>query len=153
MQFDPTNKIVKLCIQGMEWEGLGKPNKACKIFLQAWEEAVHDFEKFTAAHYVARHQKTVKEKLAWDKKALKFALKIKDQPVLASFPSLYLNIAKGYEDLKDWANAKENYESALSYCSHLAADGYGNLIKSGIKEGIKRIQNRQEATEDKPLKK
>jgi hypothetical protein len=56
MQFDPNNNIVKLCTQGMSLEGEGKKEEALKLFQQAWDEATHDFEKFTAAHYVARHQ-------------------------------------------------------------------------------------------------
>lgn len=37
----------------MQFDGRAK-----ELFLQAWHAAVNDFEKFTAAHYVARHQPT-----------------------------------------------------------------------------------------------
>jgi rifampin ADP-ribosylating transferase len=47
----------------MEMEVKGNPEEASKLFLQAWNEATTDFEKFTAAHYVARHQKSVADKL------------------------------------------------------------------------------------------
>jgi rifampin ADP-ribosylating transferase len=57
MEFSPFNNIVKLCLQGMEKEEQGKPEEASKIFLQSWDETTNDFEKFLAAHYVARHQK------------------------------------------------------------------------------------------------
>ena len=57
MEFNPNNKIIKLCVQGMHMEGEGRPEEASRLFLQAWNEATNDFEKFTAAHYVARHQK------------------------------------------------------------------------------------------------
>jgi rifampin ADP-ribosylating transferase len=76
MQFDPGNKIVKLCAQGMDMEGEGKPEDACRLFLQAWNEATDDFEKFIAAHYVARHQKSVAHKLEWDETALRLARKV-----------------------------------------------------------------------------
>lgn len=56
MEFSPFNNIVKLCLQGMEMEEKGKSEEAIKLFLQAWNEATKDFEKFIAAHYVARHQ-------------------------------------------------------------------------------------------------
>ena len=49
-----------------------------------------------------------------------------------SFPSLYLNIAKCYEDLNDLDNAKKNYELALSFTNVLPDNGYGNMIKGGI---------------------
>ena len=65
MEFSPFNNIVKLCLQGMEKEEQGKPEEASKIFLQSWDETTNDFEKFLAAHYVARHQKNVSDKLKW----------------------------------------------------------------------------------------
>jgi tetratricopeptide (TPR) repeat protein len=139
MEFDTNNKIIQLCAQGMEMEARQKPQEAKALFWHAWNEASNDFEKFTAAHYVARHQKSVQEKLEWDKTALSFALKIKDDSMKANYPSLYLNIAKCYEDLKDLYNAQINYQLALTYIEHLPVNGYGEMIKLGIKNGIKRI--------------
>jgi rifampin ADP-ribosylating transferase len=139
MEFDPNNNIVKLCAQGMEMEGKGRPEQAGRLFLQAWNEAANDFEKFTAAHYVARHQKSVSGKLQWDETSLRLALKINNDTVKGAFPSLYLNIAKCYEDLNDFHNAKKNYELALSFTGLLPDDGYGNMIKGGIMNGIERV--------------
>jgi len=115
MEFNPNNNIVKLCIQGMDMEGKGKPEEASILFLQAWNEATNDFEKFLGAYYVARHQKNVSDKLQWLETALQFALKINDDAVKGAFPSLYLNIARCYEDLSDPVNAKKNYELAASF--------------------------------------
>ncbi|HEX3165858.1 MAG TPA: NAD(+)--rifampin ADP-ribosyltransferase [Chitinophagaceae bacterium] len=115
MEFDPANNIIKLCVQGMAMEGKGKPDEASRIFHQAWNEATNDFEKFTAAYYVARHQKNVRDKLKWLETSLQFALKINDVTVKAAFPSLYSNIAKCYEDLSDVDNAKRNHELANSF--------------------------------------
>lgn len=137
MYLDTENKIIKLCAQGMSLEGEGKQEAAAALFLQAWSEATIDLEKFTAAHYVARHQKTIADKLKWDQTALHFALK--DDSLKASYPSLYLNIAKCYEDLKDFSTAKTNYDLANSYTHLLPDDGYGKLIKQGINNGIERI--------------
>ena len=142
MQFEPDNKIVKLCAQGMDLEGGGKNEEASKAFLEAWEQAGDDKEKFTAAHYVARHQKSVADKLAWDETALNLALKIKDDSVKGAYPSLYLNIAKGYEDLEEFEKATENYELALTYASFLHEDGYGKMIKGGVENGLERIRAR-----------
>lgn len=142
--YDPNNKIVKLCAEGMELEGQGRNDEALKHFKQAWKEASNDFEKFTAAHYVARHQESVADKLKWDEIALHLALKINDETVMGAYPSLYLNIAKGYEDLNDFDNAQKNYELALSFTLHLSDDGYGNLIKGGILNGIERVKNNNE---------
>ena len=143
MQFDPNNSIVKLCALGMEKEGEGNSEEAAKLFLQAWNEAINDFEKFTSAHYVARHQKTIEDKLKWDEIALQSALKINDDTIKGSYPSLYLNVAKCYEDLNDQNNAEKNYRLALSFSNLLPDDGYGKMIKSGIMNGIHRVETKQ----------
>ena len=118
MEFNPANHVIQLCIQGMALEEQGKPEEASRIFLQAWNESTNDFEKFTSAYYVARHQETVPDKLKWLETSLQFALKINDVTVNAAFPSLYLNIAKCYEDLNDSERAKKSYELANSYSSN-----------------------------------
>ncbi len=123
MEFNPSNKVVKLCLQGMGMEDKGNPEEAAKLFLQAWNEATNDFEKFLAAHYVARHQENVTDKLKWLQTALQFALKINDHAVKAAFPSLYSNIAKCYEDLNDAENAKKNQELARSFTDHPTDNG------------------------------
>lgn len=139
MEFDLENEVVKLCSKGMEHEGLGENIQASELFLKAWSISKSDFEKFTSAHYVARHQDSVLEKLKWDLIALEFALKIDDSASKTVLPSLYLNVGKCYEDLKDVANARINYELAQSYSRYLPEDGYGKMIKNGIDSGLKRI--------------
>src|SRR5215213_6609966 len=99
MEFNQDNKVVQLCATGMELEGKGKWAEASKHFEEAWHYAATDFEKFTAAHYVARHQKSTADKLKWDRTALTHALNINDESIKETFPSLYLNIGKCYEDL------------------------------------------------------
>ena len=123
MEFNPNNNIIKLCIGAMGMEEKGKPGEANKIFLQAWNEATNDFEKFLAAYYVARHQENSSDKLKWLETALQFALKINDVTVTSAFPSLYSNIAKCYEDLNDHDNAKKNYELANSFMNNPSDKG------------------------------
>ncbi|QQL49757.1 lysozyme family protein [Mucilaginibacter ginkgonis] len=141
MEFDPENHVNKLCAQGMLLEGEGKPEEAAKLFTRAWNEATNDREKFTAAHYVARHQNTVADKLYWDTTALQFAQRIDSPEVKAVLPSLYLNIAKGHEDLADFNNARKNYDLALAHAQFLPADGYGDMIRSGITRGLTRVKD------------
>lgn len=107
MEFNPSNNVIKLCIQGMGMEEKCETEEASRLFLQAWNEATNDFEKFTAAYYVARHQSNVRDKLKWLEVSLGFALRINDESVKAAFPSLYSNIAKCYEELNDLDNAKK----------------------------------------------
>ena len=93
-------------------EEKGNPEEASRLFLQAWDESTNDFEKFTAAHYVARHQEKVSDRLKWLETALHSALNVNDDAVKGAFPSLYSNIAKCYEELGDLDNAKKivNYQ-------------------------------------------
>lgn len=114
MQFDPRNPIVKICLQGMDLEAQSKHEQALELFLQAWNEATQDFEKFIAAYYVARHQKTVGDKLKWLETSLEIGLTINDDSVKSAFPFLYSNIAGCYEELKDSENATKNRELAKS---------------------------------------
>src|SRR5215813_4366046 len=115
MEFSPHNNVVKLCLQGMGMEEKGKPEEASTLFLQAWSEAANDSEHFISAHYVARHQATVSERLKWLETALQFALKINDDTVKSALPSLYSSIAQCQEDLDALDKAKKNYELATSF--------------------------------------
>jgi len=143
MEFDPNNNIVKLCLQGMAFEGKNNPEEAVRLFLQAWNEATNDFEKYLAAHYVTRHQKGIADKLQWAETTLQFALKINSPAVNGAFPPLYSNIAKSYESLGDLDNAKKNYELARSFKDKAADDGpfyhgtkadleVGDLLRAGF---------------------
>src|SRR5690349_2181000 len=115
MEFSPNNNIVKLCLQAMKLEDDGKTAEASELFLQAWNEATADFEKFIAAYYVSRHQKTITDKIKWLETALQLALKINDDAVRAAFAPLYTSIAQCYEELGNVDNAKRNYELANSF--------------------------------------
>jgi rifampin ADP-ribosylating transferase len=148
MEFNPNNNVIKLCLQGMNLEEKGKPEEASKLFLQAWNEATNDFEKFTAAHFVARHQATISDKLKWLETALQFALKINNVTAQSAFPSLYSNIAKCYEELNDPDNAKRNYELAISSGNKLSDNGpfyhgtkadlrVGDLLTAGYNSNYK----------------
>jgi tetratricopeptide (TPR) repeat protein len=123
MEFSASNNVIKLCLQGLSMEEKGDPAEASRIFLQAWNEATNDFEKFTAAYYVARHQTTIPDKLKWLETALQFALKINDDSVKAAFPAMYVNIAKCYEDLGDLDNAKKNNDLAISFTGNPSDKG------------------------------
>ena len=114
-QFNPNNKIIQLLLRGMGMEDSGKPEEASLLFLKAWSEATDDFERFIAAYYVARHQKNSSDKLKWFETSLQFALKLNDVAVKSAFPSLYLNIAKCYEELSDPDKVKKYVALSHSY--------------------------------------
>jgi len=115
MEFNPKNNVVRRCLEGMGMEDQGKPEEAGKLFVQAWNEATSDQEKFIAAHYVARHQKSESDKLKWLETALQFALNINDDSVKSAFPALYSGIAQCHEALGDHDKAKKNAELATEY--------------------------------------
>jgi rifampin ADP-ribosylating transferase len=123
MEFNPSNNVIKLCIQGMGLEDQGKPEDASQLFHQAWNEAANDFEKYIAAYYVARRQDNVADQLKWLETALEFALKVNNVAATSAFPGLYSKIAKCYEDLGDAENAKRNFELANSSAADPTDEG------------------------------
>jgi hypothetical protein len=123
MEFDPRNNVIGLCVQGMVNEERGDAEKAGRLFLQAWNEATDPFEKFLAAHFVARHQDDVRDRLKWNETALQFALEVNDEASRSALPSLYSNIANCYEELGDEDTARQNRETANSFSSQPSDEG------------------------------
>jgi rifampin ADP-ribosylating transferase len=115
MEFNPNNPIVRLCLQGMAMEDAGRPKDAIQVFLQAWNEATNDLERFLAAYYVARHQAAAPDRLRWLQTSLAAAQKINDDAVKAAFPSLYEKIALCHDELGEPDKANERRELAHSF--------------------------------------
>ena len=114
MEFSPSNNTVKLCLQGLSLEGNGNTEEAGRTFLQAYNEATSDFERFIASYHVARTQARAPDQLRWFETALHLAKLINDDSVKAAFPFLHQKIAKCYEALNDFDNAKRHLELADS---------------------------------------
>jgi hypothetical protein len=136
--FDPNNKVVLLCVEGMNTEAHGKIEEAHALFMQAWDIAEDELEKFTAAHYVARNQANPEDNLHWNVEALHYALKLDGEEMKAHYPSLYLNVAKAYETLHNHIEAARHYTLAAEYSNALPLGKYAEMIKMGISEGLKR---------------
>jgi hypothetical protein len=49
---NPDNPVVRLCAEGMNAEGEGRPDEAKRLFQQAWDESTDDFQACVAAHYL-----------------------------------------------------------------------------------------------------
>ena len=123
MEFNPANPIIKLCMQGMAEEENGRTDNAANIFLQAFNEATNDFEKYLAAFYLARNQTAASEKLKWYETALQFGLKVESDSAKSALSSLYANIAKCYEELGDTDNAQKNNDLAAQFKNVLGDKG------------------------------
>src|SRR4029077_5676785 len=128
MTFDPNNKVVQLCVQGMDAEFDGKPDQAHHLFQQAWDTATDDFEAFTAAHYLARNQKDPNDALHWNLEALHRAQSIKLDEMKTHLPSLYLHIARYYETLGDKKEAGRYYHAAADHSNGLPDGKYSDMI-------------------------
>lgn len=121
MEFNPGNPVIRLCVMGMSEQENGNADAAYTLFEQAWQEAGHDFEKYIAAYYLARHQKTVPGKLKWFETALQFALEVDNDSVKGALPALYHSIADGYAELGEPEQA-ERYRALALQNSTAPAD-------------------------------
>lgn len=115
IKFDPNNVVIKLCMSGMNLEDSGNIEDATMMFQKAWDESTDDYERFIAAYHLARLQRSVTDKLKWMETSLQCALNINDENVKSAYSTLYLNIARCYEELGDSDKAKRNYELSKSF--------------------------------------
>jgi rifampin ADP-ribosylating transferase len=99
----------------MAAEDAGHSDEARQLFLRAWHEATNDFERFLAAHFVARQQHDAGERLRWLETAVMHASRVDDDTIRSAYPSLYSNIAACHELLGDRARAAENRALAASF--------------------------------------
>ncbi len=116
MEFSPKNNVVKLCLQGIGYEEQKEPDKALNLFVEAWNQATDEHEKFICAFFLARTSKNIADELKWLENALLFALNINDDRVNSALPDLYTNIAKCYEINNDLEKATE-YQKLTSSIS------------------------------------
>lgn len=110
IKFDPNNAIIKLCMVGMSLEDSGNTQDAATTFQKAWHESNDDYERFIAAYHLARIQNKMVDKLQWLKTSLQCAQNVNDENVKSAYSTLYLNIAKCYEELSDSVETKRNFE-------------------------------------------
>jgi tetratricopeptide (TPR) repeat protein len=140
MLYDPSNLVVQLCVKGIETENSGNLEKATALYQKAWQLANNNLEIITAAHYLARVQSDPAESLGWNLTALEYASKTEDQDIASFYPSLYLNVAKSYEDLGNLREAHDYYLLAHNCGYDLPNDGYGTMIRKGIGAGLERLK-------------
>lgn len=137
---DPSNPVVALCAEGMALEG--SPPEARRCFEQAWEARRDDLDAAIAAHYLARHQPTVAERLHWNRVAAQHADAVTDGRADALCASLYLNLADALAVAGETTAALHALERAAEGLPALPAGGYRQLIEGGIERLRARLQAR-----------
>ena len=140
-EVDPNNPVVRLCAEGMEFEGRGRLDEASHVFLNAWNESSDDFERCIAAHYVARHQKNSVDTLLWNQRSLDHANAVADERVRGFYPSLYLNMGKAHEDLGNRQESKRFYEMAVTALDSLPEGRYGDIVRDAVGRALLRLSD------------
>jgi hypothetical protein len=135
---DPNNPVVKLCAEGMQAEAQGQPGHALELFMRAWSASRDDYDACVAAHYVARHQEGPEATLRWNQEALTRADMVGDERVHGFYPSLYLNMGHSHEVLGNIDEARRYYTMAAAASGTLPDGRYGDVVATGIAEGLKR---------------
>lgn len=142
MDRNPPNMVNRLCARGMNEEALGNLDTAFQLYLEAWEMAISDDDKFTAARSLGRHQEEPHECLYWNEQALQFALRIDEENVREYLSPLYLAIGKSYETLHNHSKAKQQYQLAASFIPYLPNDKYGRAIRTAVEAALIRMEFR-----------
>ena len=133
------NPVVKLCAEGMQAESEGHPNRAYALFRRAWAAAGDTYERCIAAHYVARHQPSAADRLAWNLRALAEADGVGDERIGDFRPSLLLNVGHSLEVTGDVTGARAHYFRAAELAAGLPEGRYGDIVRSGIASGLERV--------------
>jgi hypothetical protein len=133
IELDPDNSVLALCAAGMAVGG--DAAAATEFFARAWAARADDFEAAVAAHYVARVQATMAEKLAWDARAASHAEAARaagDARVNGLLASLNLNVGDGLLEQGRRAEAREAAARAEAGLDFLAEDGYRAFVAGAI---------------------
>ena len=137
MTIDPDNPVVALCAAGMAIEG--DAAAARRLFDQAWEARRDDYDASIAAHFLARHQATVEDRLAWNVRAARHAELVADGRARDLKASLYLNLADAYLTAGDIAQARAAIDQADVGLNDLPVGGYRDFVRRGIDGLVRRL--------------
>ena len=130
MPIDPSNPIVALCAAGVACEG--EPQKARRLFQEAWDKRRDDYDAAIAAHYLARHQPTPALVLDWNARAVAHCERVTDDRAAELLPSLYLNLADSLLTIGRRDEARMVADRAAEHLGALPADGYRSFVALGI---------------------
>lgn len=134
--------VVGLVQQGMRAESKGDPDEARVLFERAWSAAQDDYDRCVAAHFLARHQPTPDDNRRWNKEALRLADAVaatEPERVRSFYPSLHLNVGYAWEMLGQLDAARRHYDLAAAGLADLPDGPYGEMIRGGVAEGLRRL--------------
>ena len=138
------DSVQALVQQGMRAESKGDPDEARALFEQAWAVAADDYDRCVAAHFLARHQPTPDDNRRWNEEALRLADAVAaDDPerVRSFYPSLHLNVGYAWEMLGRPDAARQHYTLAAEGLADLPDGPYGDMIRGGVAEGLRRLDS------------
>ncbi len=138
---DPKNPVVAMCSEGMLAESEGRAAEAKELFERAWQSATDDYEACIAAHYLARHQETMEQTLAWNEECLRRAELVGDERIAGFLPSLYLNLGHSHEELGDAEKARAFYLRAEKHLTAVPDGDYGDMIRDGVARALERTSS------------
>lgn len=108
-------------------------------------------QRCVIAHYLADLQSSLEDEVAWDEAALSEFAHVSDKDLApvgivsaaAMAPSLHLNLGDGYLRQGRVDSAHAQLDAGMRARSALAADGYGDLIRTGLDRLQQRIHDAQ----------
>lgn len=143
MVIDPSNPVVALCAEGMQFEGT--PDLARERFEQAWAIRKDDYDASIAAHFLARHQPTVTATLEWNRLAMQHAERVGDGRIRQFLPSLLLNLGDALLANGQVKEARSTGERARVAVAELPDDGYRAFVARGIYGLLSRVSASEDA--------
>jgi hypothetical protein len=138
MTIDSNNPVVSLCAAGMAIEG--DAAAARRLFEQAWEARRDDYDASIAAHFLARHQTTVEDRLAWNIRAARHIEGVASDKARELKASLYLNLADAHLAVGNSGEARAAISRAAESLDDLPVGGYRDFVKRGIDGLVRRLE-------------
>ncbi|MCI0336594.1 MAG: hypothetical protein L0226_03385 [Acidobacteria bacterium] len=106
------SRSVMLCIEGTQAEFERRLKDAQRLYIEAWDEAIDDYDACVAAHYIAHLEQDPRKALQWNLEALARADAVGNECVKPFYPSLYVNVGRSYELVGAEAEAQRYYDLA-----------------------------------------
>ena len=129
-EIDPTNPVVVLCAAGMATEGDGAA--ALRLFEQAWDARRDDYDASIAAHFLARQQADIAERLRWNMLAAQHAELVVDGRTRGFMASLYLNLGDAFLAAGQPEEARAALAKAAAGLADVSEGGYRSFVERGI---------------------